>query len=86
MTQRVSAVTQTHKMKANPNPKLLLIDCESHWFMTHKHPFSLSLTPFLLRLLQCLVLYLSPNSLVYGRLLGVMSRRFVQGSPQTISF
>ena len=24
MSQRVSAVTQTHKMKPNPNPKLLL--------------------------------------------------------------
>ena len=54
--------------------------------MTHETSVLLIVNPFILRLLQCLVLYLSPNSLVYGRLLDVMSRRFVQGSPQTISF
>ena len=39
MSQRVSAVTQTHKMKANPNPKLLLYwlwVSLAHDSLTHK--------------------------------------------------
>ena len=35
-SMRVSAVTQTHKMKANPNPKLLLYSVSlAHDSLTH---------------------------------------------------
>ena len=45
MSLRVSAVTQTHKMKVNPNPKLLLywLCLIGSWLI--KHPFSFLLTP-----------------------------------------